>query len=124
MPIPPHLRPQRPGIPRWLLIGVGGLVLVAGYFWYKNRGSSGASQTSSSAAPTLGETGYLSNVTDQSNNLPWEDTWPYNQLALPYNYSSKNAGQVAWNTNYMLPNQPQFIGSSVSPIVSGEPVSG
>lgn len=119
MPIPERYRPRRTSIPNWVWLGLGGGVLVVGYFWYRNRqskSSSGAISSSSATAPTLESTGYLSGVTDQSNNLPWEDTWPYNQLALPYNYNSGNAAQVAANTNYMLPNQPDFIGSQATPV--------
>jgi hypothetical protein len=111
MPIPAHLRTRSNPNTIWYIAGAG--VLLVGYLWYRSRqnSSSGASTDSTATAPTLDSTGYTSDITDTSNDLPYEDTWPYNQLALPYDYTQGNSNLVDQNANYLLPNQPDFIGN-------------
>lgn len=118
MPIPPQYRPQRPGLPTWVYIAAGGGLLAGGYIWWKNKqnNANSAVATNSASAPTLESTGFMSGITDTSNNLPYEDTWPYNQLALPYNYNPSNAQMVSNNANFLLPNQPGFVGNQMSPV--------
>lgn len=103
MPIPPM---RHSSTPRWVYIAGGAVVLVGGFLWYRNKqnaNSTGASSTNSATAPTLESTGYTSGVTDTSNNLPYEDTWPYNQLALPYNYNGSASALVNANTTDVMP---------------------
>jgi hypothetical protein len=106
MPVPPGFK--RP-TPKWAYIAGGVGILGLAYLWWRNKQNSAASTatntlaTSSATAPTLDSTGYLSGVTDTSNNLPFEDTWPYNQLALPYNYNGSTSATVNSNANDVLP---------------------
>lgn len=101
MPIPPG--PRQP-TPKWIWFAAAGIVLVGGYVWWKNKSKTNQPTAPSPAsAPTLESTGFLSGVTDQSNNLPWEDTWPYNQLALPYNYTNQQSSYVNANANLLMP---------------------
>lgn len=98
-------------IPNWVKFAGLGLLVVGGWYWYKNR-SSGASATNvpnQYQPPTLQSTDYQSNVT--MDNVPWEMTWPYNQLALPYDYTNANAQTVTNNTNFLVPTQGDFVGA-------------
>lgn len=96
---------------------VGG-VAVLGVVWYFLRGKSSSSSSSNNSTPNqldvaTADGSNPSGVTD-SNGVPWEDTWPYNQLALPYNPNPTNSNQVIDNIQYVSPQQPNYPGYNSS----------
>lgn len=107
---------------RYLLWGGAGLLII-GALWYRSRqaaATSGGGIVVDPNAPTsiAQQTVPVQGVTDTSGNLLPQFTWPYNQLALPYNFdqSTSNLGNVGAFTN---PQSPSFPGYSSTMVTSG-----
>lgn len=102
-----------------VIYGGGALLLVGGYYFYKKSHSSSSSvdanaPTSMSTAPVNAD---VSGITDSSGNILPQFQWPYNQLALPYNYTNDgNAQTVANNVTYLSPMYSSYPGYQSSSV--------
>ena len=103
--------------PRWAIYAGIGLAAFGGWYFLRNRGSSNSSVPNQYQPPTLQETNFTSGAT--VDNVPWEMTWPYNQLALPYNYNPNNASVVSANTGLIDPQSQDFAGYQNTVVSSG-----
>lgn len=91
--------------PKWAIYGGGIALLAGGYWYYKSKQASSSSvnanaPTSMSTAPVNAD---VTGITDANGNLLPQFQWPYNQLALPFNYTGGNAATVANNVSYLSP---------------------
>lgn len=96
---------------RILYIG-GGVGLLALLYFIRKGSSSNSGTTVTPNAPTsIVGNADVQGVTDAAGNLLPQFQWPYNQMALPYNYSSSNIN----GTN---PASQTFIGYQTTPAVA------
>ena len=93
-------------------IVVGVAVLAVGGFFYIRHRSTPASGTNGLVVDPNGPTSIaqqavnVQGVTDANGNLATQFTWPYNQLALPYNFDQAT-GNLG---NYTNPQSNNFVG--------------
>lgn len=104
-------------MPKWAIYGGIGLAVFGLWYYKRNKNSASQSVPNQYQPPTLQQTNFQSGAT--IDNVPWEMTWPYNQLALPYNYDSANAQVVSNNTNMIDPQSQGFPGYSSTVVASG-----
>lgn len=99
---------------------VGGLLLAVGGFWYYKRQQSSTANSGANSsvvdpnAPAAFNPGSIpaQGVTDSNGNLLPQFSWPYNQLALPYDYSASNVN----GQNYNQPASSDFVGYGSTPV--------
>jgi hypothetical protein len=119
------------GVPLyWWLLGGGLLVGVAYHFYRNQQKAKAAAQQLQSSGGTLQSTAnpatqnpvaldvnsaYVQGITDQYGNLLPQFTWPYNQLALPYNWGPG----VNSYYNYLSAQSGSFVGSQYTPTSGG-----
>lgn len=104
-----------------LVLGGLAVAAVGGYLYLRHSQSVTNSQAGTTVvdpnAPTsiAQQTVPVQGVTDSSGNLLPQFSWPYNQLALPYNYS-QSTGNLGSYTNAQNPN---FVGYNQTVVNSG-----
>jgi|SRR5215469_16469235 len=111
------------GVPLYFWIVGGAILSFIGYHFYRQQqlakqqqqqqqSANPATQNPVSVDPN---SAYVQGITDQSGNLLPQFSWPYNQLALPYNWGP-GASSIY---NYSSAQSPQFIGAAYTPTSGG-----
>jgi hypothetical protein len=99
---------------------VGGVALLGGaYYLYRQHSASSVTNASSAAsgANQLSSAPVnVQGVTDASGNLLPSFQWPYNQMALPYNYAADNVNGV---NSYTSAQSGSFPGYQSTVVTSG-----
>ena len=93
-----------------LIIGGVALAAVGGFFYLRSRQStsnqSGGTIVDPNAPTSIAQqTVSVQGVTDQSGNLAPQFTWPYNQLALPYNFDQATGNLGNYQNPAIVGNQ-------------------
>jgi hypothetical protein len=101
---------------RLFIIG-GAIVALAVVYMHIKSNATSVNATNPNGPTTLSSSPVQANVTgitDATGNLLPQFQWPYNQLALPYNWSGNNDNGM----NYTNPVQGNFIGYQATPAYS------
>lgn len=120
------------GVPLIIWAVGGALALGVGYHYYKQRSGQQTNVPASQGGPATAQSGnpaqqnpvaidpssaYAQGITDQNGNLLPQFTWPYNQLALPYNYGPMGLGGAANSAyDYTSAQSTNFIGGQYTPV--------